>query len=199
MAEPIKTERTPGDIIGEGLANIYATGVNAVSGIGDVLGFDTSNLPDYTGESITNFWKGLAGDKSALETPVTTRGGQQTTLGNVAGMKELASSPVGAATQTIKEAIETAAPIVGGAVETIGKGVGDVASEVGKTVSETAGNLYEQLPEDVKTGISGLGKAAQLGAMGQIWNAVNAGAEHSVSHTANALEQLMSVDNKRSI
>lgn len=199
MAEPIKTEQTPGDIIGKGLADLYATGVNAVSGIGDVLGFDTSNLPDYTGESITNFWRGLTGDKSAMETPVTTRGGEQTTLGNVAGMRELTESPVGTVAQAVREAGETVAPVVGGAVETVGKGVTDIAGEVGKTVSETASGLYEQLPEDVKTGISGLGKAAQLGAMGQIWNAVNAGAEHSVSHTANALEQLLSVDNKRPV
>lgn len=199
MAEPIKTEQTPGDIIGKGLADLYATGVNAVSGIGDVLGFDMSNLPDYTGESITNFWRGLTGEKSAMGTPVTTRGGEQTTLGNVAGMKELTESPVGTVARAVRGAGEAVAPVVGGAVETVGKGVGDIAGEVGKTVSETAGGLYDQLPEDVKTGISGLGKAAQLGAMGQIWNAVNAGAEHSVSHTANALEQLLSVDNKRSI
>lgn len=138
---------TSADNIGEGIlggaSELYAGGLNLTSDLAQALGMNMENVPEYTGESATAFWRGLAGDEAARQTPVTTRKGEETTLGEVKG--------------------------------------------------------YEQMAEDVKTGVEGLGKAAQLGALTEIWSNVASSASKPITSTANTLEQLMSIDNRRSI
>ena len=129
-----------------GASELYAGGLNITSDIAEALGMDMSNVPDYTGESATGFWKGLAGDEEAKKTPVTTRGGEETTLGDVAGYSEM-----------------------------------------------------EKIGADIKTGLEGALDAAKLGALTELWNKANTAASTPISGTANTIEQLMNIDNKRSI
>ena len=141
---------TSADNIGEGIlggaSELYAGGLNLTSDLAQALGMNMENVPEYTGESATAFWRGLAGDEAAKQTPVTTRKGEKTTLGEVKGYEQM----------------------------------GEIA-------------------EDVKTGAEGLGKAAQLGALTEIWSNVAGSASKPITSTANTLEQLMNIDNRRSI
>lgn len=129
--------------IGAGASELYAGALNVVSDIAQGLGMNMENVPEYTGESATAFWRGLAGDESARETPVTTRAGENTTLGGVKGYGEM-----------------------------------------------------EDIATDVRTGAEGLTKAAQLGALNEIWNTLNAGATKPITSTANTIEQLLDIDNR---
>lgn len=132
--------------IAAGAGELYGGALNVTSDVAQALGMDMSGVPEYTGESAGAFWRGLAGDEAAKETPVTTRGGESKTLGDVSGYKEM----------------------------------GDIA-------------------EDVKTGIEGAAKAAGLGALTELWSKANQAASSPVTNTANTLEQLLNVDNKREI
>ena len=132
--------------IAAGAGELYGGALNVTSDIAQTLGMDMSNVPEYTGESAGAFWRGLAGDEAAKETPVMTRGGEKTTLGHVKGYEQM----------------------------------GDIA-------------------EDVKKGVEGAAKAAGLGALTELWSKANQAAGTPVSHTANTLEQLLNVDNKRDI
>ena len=131
-----------GDIL-SGASELYAGALNAVSDIAQGLGMNMGDVPEYTGESATAFWRGLIGDETAKETPVETRAGEKTTLGEVKGYGEM----------------------------------GDIA-------------------EDVRTGAEGLGKAAQLGALNEIWSTLNQGATKPITTTANTIEQLLNIDNR---
>ena len=142
MGEAVQRAAQSPDIM-SGASEIYAGALNTVSDIAQGLGMNMENVPRYTGESATAFWRGLAGDTEAKETPVTTRAGESTTLGEVKGYGEM----------------------------------GDIA-------------------EDVRTGAEGLGKAAQLGALTEIWNTLNVGATKPITSTANTIDQLLNIDNR---
>ena len=142
VTNAIERAGASGDI-GEGASELYAGALNVVSDIAQGFGMDMEDVPEYTGESATAFWRGLAGDESARETPVTTRSGEETTLGGVKGYGEM-----------------------------------------------------EDIAADVRTGAEGLTKAAQLGALNEIWDRLNAGATKPITSTANTIEQLLNIDNR---
>lgn len=142
MGTAIARAGQAGDIM-TGASELYAGALNTVSDIAQGLGMNMENVPRYTGESATAFWRGLIGDESAKETPVETRAGEKTTLGEVKGYGEM----------------------------------GDIA-------------------EDVRTGAEGLGKAAQLGALNEIWSTLNQGATKPITTTANTIDQLLNIDNR---
>ena len=129
--------------IGKAASELYAGGLNVVGDIAEGFGVNMGDVPEYTGESAGAFWPGVFGDEKAKETPVTTRSGEETTLGEVKGFDKME----------------------------------DVAS-------------------DIRTGAEGLTKAAQLGALNEIWNTLNAGATKPITSTANTIEQLLDIDNR---
>lgn len=149
LGRAVEAVTTSDDILeglGKGASELYAGALNVTSDIAEALGMDMGNVPEYTGESATAFWGGLAGDEAAKETPVTTRKGEETTIGNVAGYGEM-----------------------------------------------------EGIATDVKTGVEGLAKAASLGALTEGWNMLNQGMGHTLSSTANTIEQALNIDNRRDI
>lgn len=79
----------------------------------------------------------------------------------------------------------------------IAEGIKSGIEDIGEKAIEALG-LEEYMP-DIKTGLEGLGKAAGLGALNEIWSATTGAASHPISTTANTIEQLMNIDNKRSI
>lgn len=167
-------------------ANAYAQSLNALNAAGSSAkegltgkGYD---YPIYTKENVNEFWKGLAGDEAARETPVTMASGRETTFSGVPGYGKLTE-------------VSDAA----------GGFVGDVAEQAKGTVENIGGAIEgaksaidENWP-DIKTGLEGLARTAQYGALAELWGMANSAFSSPVSHTVNTIEQALSATNKRDI
>ena len=163
--------------IGGAASELYAGGINAVTDVARALGADMSNVPEYTGETATQFWRGLAGDEKAAET-----------FKNVAGYQEMKESPLGAA-----------AKITGEGATAAGETIGELGERISGDTSELGEKIASAIPEEFKETMSGLGQAAKLGALGQIWGMANSVASHPLTAVQDTMSSITNIDNRRDI
>ena len=163
--------------IGGAASELYAGGINAVTDVARALGADMSNVPEYTGETAMQFWRGLAGDESATET-----------FKDVAGYKEMQESPIGAV-----------AKVTGEGATAAGETIGELGERITGDTSELGEKISEAIPQKFKDTMAGLGQAAKLGALGQIWGMANSVASHPLTAVQDTMSSITNIDNRRDI
>ena len=203
-----------GDSIGSAFQSTFVNPAqNAANALGSAINAVTS--ADDIGSGI------LAGAGELAKGGLSIVGGAAENLENIVSaapepVKDTASALLGAAPE-----IGKAAGRIGQSDDPLGE-IGKMAAETGEGLKKGAEDFIEGTgrklsddisqgigdylenelgidPNDLKTGFEGLLKAAGLGALNEVWSATTGAASHPISTTANTLEQLMSIDNKRSI
>lgn len=170
-----------------GAKELYAGRMNAAYDVLQALGADPATLPEYTGESAVGNLRYLAGDEAAANVPVTSRSGEAHTMSDtLAG--DLRETPIGAA-----------AKAVGDVGTKVGETLGEVGEKAGEDLGELGGKIADAVPDEMKEALSGLGKAAELGALGQVWGMVNSAASHPLTVAQDTIGALGNIDNLKNI
>lgn len=163
--------------LGGAASELYAGGINAVTDVARALGADMSNVPEYTGETATEFWRGLAGDTEAAET-----------FKGVKGYREMQESPIGAIAQATGEGASAA-----------GETIGELGERIAGDTGELSEKIAQAIPQEFRETMAGLGQAAKLGALGQVWGMANQVASHPLTAVQDTMQSITNIDNRRSI